>query len=89
MSKIKSTSDTPETDDNSYMVECTSVQNYGIEDPSEVVDADFARKLERQRDELLEVLKLCRPHMYEHASNTEDNAFDMLCAAIAKVEGGE
>jgi hypothetical protein len=37
--------------------------------------------------ELLEALKLCRPHMYDHASNTPDEAFNKLCAAIAKAEG--
>lgn len=34
--------------------------------------------------EMLEALQLCRWHMYEHASNTPDNAFEKLCAAIAK-----
>lgn len=34
--------------------------------------------------DLLEALQLCRWHMYEHASNTPDNAFEKLCAAIAK-----
>lgn len=34
--------------------------------------------------EMLEALVLCRPYMYEHASNTADNAFDKLCAAINK-----
>lgn len=37
--------------------------------------------------EMLEALNLCRKHMYEHASNTPDNAFDKLCAAIAKATG--
>lgn len=36
--------------------------------------------------ELLDAAKLCRPHMYDHASNTPDNAFDKLCAAIIKAE---
>lgn len=39
--------------------------------------------------ELLEALELCRYHMYEHASNTKDGAFDKLCAAIAKAKGHE
>jgi hypothetical protein len=30
-----------------------------------------------------EALRLCRPHMYEYASNTPDGAFDKLCAVIA------
>lgn len=37
--------------------------------------------------EMLEALNLCRQHMYEHASNTPDNAFEKLCAAIAKATG--
>ena len=37
--------------------------------------------------ELLEALQLCRQHMYEHASNTADDAFERLCAAIAKATG--
>lgn len=37
--------------------------------------------------EMLEALNLCRQHMYEHASNTQDHAFDKLCAAIAKATG--
>jgi hypothetical protein len=37
--------------------------------------------------DLLEALQLCREHMYNHASNTPDNAFDKLCAAIAKATG--
>ena len=38
-------------------------------------------------DELLEALKLCRPHMYDYASNTSDCAFEKLCAAVAKATG--
>lgn len=37
--------------------------------------------------DMLEALNLCRQHMYEHASNTPDNAFEKLCAAIAKATG--
>lgn len=37
--------------------------------------------------EMLEALNLCRQHMYEHASNTPDDAFEKLCAAIAKATG--
>lgn len=37
--------------------------------------------------DLLEAAELCRKYMYEHASNTQDNAFDKLCAAIAKATG--
>ena len=37
--------------------------------------------------EMLEVLQLCRQHMYDHASNTPDNAFEKLCAVIAKATG--
>ena len=37
--------------------------------------------------ELLEALQACRKYMYEHFSNTQDNAFDLLCAAIAKATG--
>ena len=37
--------------------------------------------------ELIEALELCRSHMYEHASNTQDGAFDKLCSAIAKATG--
>ena len=33
--------------------------------------------------ELLEALQLCRKHMYEHASNTDDGAFEKLCAIIS------
>lgn len=40
-----------------------------------------------QLDQLLVAAKLCRPHMYDHASNTQDCAFDRLCAAIAKAGG--
>ena len=40
-------------------------------------------------EDMLEALQLCRKHMYEYASNTEDNAFDKLCAAIAKATGEE
>ena len=39
--------------------------------------------------EMLEALQLCRWHMYEHASNTPDNAFEKLCAAIAKATEGK
>jgi hypothetical protein len=35
---------------------------------------------------LVEALKLCRPHMYAHSSNTPDSAFDQLCAALALVK---
>jgi hypothetical protein len=48
-------------------------------------DAD-ARLIAAAPD-MLESLKLCRQYMYEHASNTPDNAFDKLCAAIAKATG--
>jgi hypothetical protein len=44
-------------------------------------------KLREQRDELLEAAKLCRPYIYDYASNTFDGAFDKLCAAIAKATG--
>lgn len=44
-------------------------------------------KIARAAPELLEVLKLCRQHMYDHASNTPDEAFNKMCAAIAKAEG--
>lgn len=37
--------------------------------------------------ELLEALMLCREHMYAHASNTDDGAFDALVKAIAKATG--
>jgi hypothetical protein len=37
--------------------------------------------------DLLEAAQLCRQYMYEYASNTQDNAFDKLCAAIAKATG--
>lgn len=40
--------------------------------------------LEEQRDELLEALKLCRKNMYEHASNTEDGAFEKMCELLDK-----
>lgn len=94
------TSHTPETDNEAYMVECTSVQNYGIEDPSEVVDADFARRLERQRNELLEAVSLAE-HTFRHYANLHaakgpegaDKALrntelaDRMEAAIQKAEG--
>lgn len=32
--------------------------------------------------QMQEALNLCRPYMYEHASNTIDNAFDTLCDSI-------
>lgn len=37
--------------------------------------------------DLFEAAQLCRQWMYEHASNTDDNAFEKLCAAIAKAAG--
>ena len=39
--------------------------------------------------ELLEALQLCRQHMYEHASDTPDNAFEKMCAVIAKATKGK
>lgn len=39
--------------------------------------------------ELVKALQLCRKHMYEHTSNTPDGAFDVLCAAIAKIPGAQ
>jgi hypothetical protein len=50
---------------------------------------DAAKRVLEQRDELLEALQLCRQHMYDHASNTTDGAFDKLCAAIAKATNHE
>jgi hypothetical protein len=44
-------------------------------------------KLKEINAELLNVLELCRSHMYEHASNTPDGAFDKLCSVLAKVTG--
>lgn len=78
---------TPETDSEVYMVQCTSVQNYGIEDPSEVVDATFSRKLERQRDELLEALEQIAMAAEATHCNIEWVA-KRAKRAIAKVEGG-
>lgn len=34
-------------------------------------------------EQMREALQLCRSHMYCHASNTGDNAFDKLCSALA------
>ncbi len=45
------------------------------------------RRLHALNQELLEAAKLCRPHMYDHASNTQDCAFEKLCVVIAKAEG--
>jgi hypothetical protein len=39
--------------------------------------------------QLVEALELCRSHMYEHASNTRDGAFDKLCTALAAAHKGE
>ena len=50
--------------------------------------AEELKRLHELNKEFLKVMELCRPHMYEHASNTEDDAFDKLCDAIAKAEGG-
>ncbi len=36
--------------------------------------------------DMLAALKLCRQHMYDHASNTPDRAFELLVAAIEKAE---
>lgn len=35
---------------------------------------------------LIEAAKLCRSHMYKHASNTKDQAFDKLCEALDEFE---
>ena len=33
-------------------------------------------------EQMRQALQLCRSHMYCHASNTGDNAFDKLCSAL-------
>lgn len=33
-------------------------------------------------EQALKAMSLCRPHMYDHASNTQDCAFDLLCDAV-------
>lgn len=38
--------------------------------------------------EMLRALELARKHLYDHASNTEDRAFDLVCAAIEKAQPG-
>lgn len=52
---------------------------------SEALDiASPNAKLIAAAPEMFEALMLCRSHMHEHASNTPDNAFHKLCAAIDK-----
>ncbi len=33
-------------------------------------------------EQALKAMSLCRQHMYDHASNTQDCAFDLLCDAV-------
>jgi len=59
----------------------------GPEEPHELNAAAELRRLHSMNQELLDVLKLCRPYMYDYASNTSDCAFDKLCTVIAKATG--
>ena len=36
--------------------------------------------------QMFEALKLCRQHMYAHASNTDCGAFDKLCAVLDSIQ---
>ena len=56
--------------------------------PTGQYDEEAAHAL-RNHFDLLAALQLCRQHMYDHASNTTDGAFDKLCAAIAKATNHE
>lgn len=55
----------------------------------ESCEANANARLIAAAPELLEALMLCREHMYVHASNTDDGAFDALVKAIAKATGGQ
>lgn len=52
-----------------------------LEKASGFSDNDL-RALLADLDAMRGALNLCRPHMYDHASNTPDGAFDALCAAL-------
>ena len=60
-----------------------------LDTPEEASEARANARLIAAAPDLLEALQLCRQHMYDHASNTTDGAFDKICAAIAKATGGE
>ena len=59
-----------------------------------VVDADFARRLERERDELLEALEMVEIYLVERGIETRGTigrtlVLPRIRAAIAAVKGGE
>lgn len=66
-----------------------AIGGFDRSDPAQLAEARANARLIAAAPEMLEALQLCRWHMYEHASNTPDNAFEKLCAAIAKVTGGK
>ena len=48
--------------------------------------AELEERIKQQAaviEQMRQALQLCRSHMYCHASNTGDNAFDKLCSALA------
>jgi hypothetical protein len=54
----------------------------------EAIDADFSRRLERQRDELLEALEAMLDLWHKAGGNESDWAVEKSEAAIAAVKGG-
>lgn len=61
-----------------------AIGGFDRSDQAQLAEARANARLIAAAPDLLEALQLCRQHMYNQASNTPDNAFEKLCAAIAK-----
>ena len=75
-------------DDHASESRATPETDYAAWGETDVVEASFARRLERQRDELLEALvEIASREWIENALNPQDAA-SIAEKAIASVKGG-